>query len=90
MISTPAAFHKVELLTLKELTLTEESRLCGKLGDVCGKRILFLCGCVWIAATSVAISFSPSEVCLDIMRALAGLVSSIYFFYSKLVAQPEQ
>lgn len=56
--------------------LTRKFSLCGKLGDVCGKRILFVVGCVWVTATSIATAFAPSEIAIDVFRALQGLVST--------------
>lgn len=63
-------------LEICKRTLTRNSRLCGKLGDVCGKRIFFVLGCMWVAATSIAAAFAPSEIALDVFRALQGLVST--------------
>lgn len=51
--------------------------LAGKLGDVYGKRLLFISGCFWITAVSLGTAFSPVEICLYVMRALHGLVSLI-------------
>ena len=48
--------------------------LCGKLSDVYGKKLLFVAGCLWVAATALGTAFSPVEVCMYIMRALQGLV----------------
>jgi MFS family permease len=52
--------------------------LCGKLADVYGKRLLFILGCFWVAATTLGAAFSPVEVCIYIMRALQGLVCTIF------------
>ncbi|PMD31476.1 MFS multidrug transporter-like protein [Hyaloscypha variabilis F] len=51
--------------------------LCGKLADVYGKRLLFILGCFWLAATTLGAAFSPVEVCIYIMRALQGLGGAI-------------
>jgi len=48
--------------------------LCGKLGDVYGKRILFIMGGFFITATAIATAFAPEEISLYIFRALHGLV----------------
>lgn len=48
--------------------------LAGKLGDVYGRRILFILGCVCITAFSLGTAFSPTEICLYVMRALHGVV----------------
>lgn len=47
--------------------------LWGKVGDMYGKRLVFLLGGLWVAATSLATAFSPSEIAFDILRALSGL-----------------
>lgn len=47
--------------------------LGGKLGDVYGRRILFILGCLFIAACALGTAFSPNSICLYIMRALHGL-----------------
>jgi len=47
--------------------------LWGKVGDIYGKRLVFLLGGVWVAVTSLATAFSPSEIVFDILRALSGL-----------------
>lgn len=58
--------------------------LFGKLGDVYGKKILFLVGCFWVTATALGTAFSPVEVCLYIMRALQGLVRpSTHSYFEK-------
>lgn len=49
--------------------------LFGKLGDVFGKRLLFLMGGVWATAFAVGTALSPNEICFDVMRAMQGLVS---------------
>ncbi|TVY53534.1 putative MFS-type transporter [Lachnellula cervina] len=50
--------------------------LAGKLGDVYGKRLLFISGCFWITAVSLGTAFSPVEICLYVMRALHGLAAA--------------
>jgi MFS family permease len=47
--------------------------LWGKVGDIYGKRMVFLLGGVWVAITSLATAFSPSEIAFDVLRALSGL-----------------
>lgn len=49
--------------------------LWGKLGDVYGRKLLFILGATATAATSIGTAFSPVEICLYIMRALHGLVN---------------
>lgn len=50
--------------------------LWGKLGDVYGKRLLFILGAFWFGATGLGAAFSPVEICMYIMRALQGMVST--------------
>lgn len=50
--------------------------LWGKLGDVYGRKLLFILGAVFTAATCVASAFPPVEICLYVMRALHGLASA--------------
>ncbi|RDW82541.1 MFS multidrug transporter-like protein [Coleophoma cylindrospora] len=47
--------------------------LAGKLGDVYGRRLLFILGCVCITAFALGTAFSPTEICLYVMRALHGV-----------------
>jgi MFS family permease len=47
--------------------------LAGKLGDLHGKRLVFLLGGVWYALASLATAFSPNEIAFDVLRALSGL-----------------
>ncbi|KAL2060716.1 hypothetical protein VTL71DRAFT_9357 [Oculimacula yallundae] len=47
--------------------------LAGKLADVYGRRLLFILGSFWLAATTLGAAFSPVEICMHIMRALQGL-----------------
>lgn len=47
--------------------------LWGKIGDIYGKRLVFLIGGIWVAVTTLATAFSPSEIVFDILRALSGL-----------------
>ncbi|TVY18466.1 Efflux pump terJ [Lachnellula arida] len=50
--------------------------LFGKLGDVYGKRLIFISGSFWVAAVSLGTAFSPVEICLYVMRALQGLAAA--------------
>lgn len=49
--------------------------LAGKLADVYGKRVMFIMGCFFITASTIGAAFSPNDICIYVMRALAGLVS---------------
>ncbi|KAM0155460.1 hypothetical protein ACHAQE_006767 [Botrytis cinerea] len=51
--------------------------LWGKLGDVYGRKLLFILGALFTAATCIGTAFSPVEICLYVMRALHGLASAI-------------
>ncbi|KAF7892666.1 uncharacterized protein EAF02_000204 [Botrytis sinoallii] len=51
--------------------------LWGKLGDVYGRKLLFILGALFTSATCIATAFSPVEICLYVMRALHGLASAI-------------
>ncbi|ESZ90514.1 hypothetical protein SBOR_9100 [Sclerotinia borealis F-4128] len=51
--------------------------LWGKLGDVYGRKLLFILGAIFTAATCVGTAFSPVEICLYVMRALHGLASAV-------------
>ncbi|KAM3068327.1 hypothetical protein ACMFMG_009465 [Clarireedia jacksonii] len=51
--------------------------LWGKLGDVYGRKLLFILGASFAAATCIGTAFSPVEICLYIMRALHGLASAV-------------
>lgn len=50
--------------------------LWGKLGDVYGRKLLFILGAVFTAATCVGSVFPTVEICLYVMRALHGLASA--------------
>lgn len=41
-----------------------------------GKRLLFILGAFWFGATALGAAFSPVEICMYIMRALQGVVST--------------
>ncbi|KAB8303005.1 hypothetical protein EYC80_006311 [Monilinia laxa] len=47
--------------------------LWGKLGDVYGRKLLFILGAAFTGATCIGTAFSPVEICLYVMRALHGL-----------------
>lgn len=47
--------------------------LWGRLGDLYGKRLVFLYGSAWFTITSVIIPFLPNEISFDVMRGLQGL-----------------
>ncbi|KAK8076157.1 MFS general substrate transporter [Apiospora phragmitis] len=46
--------------------------LCGRLADVHGRKRVFLIGAACFTASSIAIPFSPNEVCFYALRALQG------------------
>ena len=47
--------------------------LWGRLADVYGKRLVFLCGSVWMTVVSILIPFMPNEIGFDVFRGLQGL-----------------
>ncbi|KAL3422157.1 efflux transporter [Phlyctema vagabunda] len=47
--------------------------LFGKLGDVFGKRLIFLFGGLLVTVTSIATAFSPNEICFNVMRSMQGV-----------------
>ena len=59
------------------LTVGSFLLLWGKLGDVYGKRLLFILGAFWFGATALGAAFSPVEICMYTMRALQGIVSAM-------------
>ncbi|KAA8898254.1 major facilitator superfamily domain-containing protein [Sphaerosporella brunnea] len=61
------------IITSYSLTFGCFLLLWGKVGDIYGKRMVFLLGGVWVALTSLATAFSPTEIAFDVLRALSGL-----------------
>jgi MFS family permease len=47
--------------------------ITGRMGDMWGKKRLFVAGWVWLAIFNIAIGFSPNEIVYDGLRALAGI-----------------
>lgn len=47
--------------------------LWGKLGDLYGKRLMFLIGGVWVAGTTLGTAFTRDEIVFDLLRGLQGL-----------------
>lgn len=66
------------------LTVGSFLLLWGKLGDVYGKRLLFILGALWFGATALGAAFSPTEICMYTMRALQGVVSIIIYAITNL------
>jgi MFS family permease len=50
--------------------------LWGRLGDIYGKRNMFIYGSVWVAITTAINPFLPNEIVFDLFRGLQGLVST--------------
>ncbi|KAL1639494.1 hypothetical protein SLS58_007926 [Diplodia intermedia] len=46
---------------------------CGRLADIFGARMLFVCGLVWFAIWSLVAGFSQNYIMLIVCRALSGL-----------------
>ncbi|KAI8163629.1 Drug resistance protein [Colletotrichum sp. SAR 10_70] len=47
--------------------------LWGRIADIYGKRLIFVLGTAWLAATTVACAFIPNEIAFDFVRGLSGL-----------------
>ncbi|KAH8912261.1 MFS general substrate transporter [Coniochaeta sp. PMI_546] len=47
--------------------------LWGRIGDIYGKRKVFIIGSLWVAVTTACNPFIPNEIGFDIFRALQGL-----------------
>ncbi|KAF2400446.1 drug resistance protein [Trichodelitschia bisporula] len=47
--------------------------LWGRIADCFGKRLIFICGSVWLTIWTVVLPFAPNEIAFDIFRALQGL-----------------
>jgi hypothetical protein len=47
----------------------------GRVGDIYGKRKIFIWGSAWFAATTLVNPFLPNEIAFDLFRGLQGLVS---------------
>ena len=48
--------------------------LWGRIGDIYGKRLVFILGTLWVAITTAINPFLPNEIAFDIFRGLQGLV----------------
>lgn len=49
----------------------------GRLGDLYGRKYIFLLGWAWLAVCNIAAGFSPSQIPFDVFRALAGIGPSM-------------
>ncbi|KAK3985131.1 hypothetical protein QBC44DRAFT_275901 [Cladorrhinum sp. PSN332] len=47
--------------------------LWGRIADIYGKRIIFICGSAWFAITMFVNPFLPNEIAFDLFRGLQGL-----------------
>jgi MFS family permease len=47
----------------------------GRVGDIYGKRKIFIWGSAWFAVTTLVNPFLPNEIAFDLFRGLQGLVS---------------
>jgi MFS family permease len=43
------------------------------MGDMWGKKRLFVAGWIWLAIFNIGIGFAPNEIVYDVLRALAGI-----------------
>lgn len=50
--------------------------LWGRIADIYGRRVIFICGSAWMALTTVVNPFLPNEIAFDLFRGLQGLVSN--------------
>lgn len=49
--------------------------LWGRIGDIYGKRLIFLIGSLWVCLITAVTTLARTEITFDILRALHGLVS---------------
>lgn len=47
--------------------------LWGKIGDIYGKRLVFLLGGIWVALSSLGTAFCRTEISFVVLRAISGL-----------------
>lgn len=50
--------------------------LWGRIADLFGKRIIFILGSAFMAATMIVNPFLPNEIAFDLFRGLQGMVSA--------------
>ncbi|KAJ4300170.1 hypothetical protein N0V88_002839 [Collariella sp. IMI 366227] len=51
----------------------------GRVGDIYGKRIIFIGGSAWFAVTTLVNPFLPNEIAFDLFRGLQGLAKNYAF-----------
>jgi len=47
--------------------------ITGRLGDLYGKKLVFVLGWFWLALFNLVAGFAPNDIVYDIFRALAGI-----------------
>jgi MFS family permease len=47
--------------------------MTGRMGDIYGKKLIFVLGWVWLGLFNLATGFAPNEIVYDVFRALAGI-----------------
>jgi len=52
----------------------------GRIGDIYGKRKIFIWGSAWVAITTLINPFLTNEIAFDLFRGLQGLVSYLVEF----------
>ena len=52
----------------------------GRIGDIYGKRKIFIWGSAWVAITTLVNPFLTNEIAFDLFRGLQGLVSYLVEF----------
>jgi len=62
--------------------------LWGRIGDIYGKRKVFIIGSLWVAATTACNPFIPNEIGFNIFRALQGLVCTALRLMTSLLFIP--
>lgn len=62
--------------------------LWGRIGDIYGKRKVFIIGSLWVAVTTACNPFIPNEIGFDIFRALQGLVSLSHLHLGGILPSP--
>lgn len=47
--------------------------ITGRLGDMYGKKLIFVLGWLWLGLFNLAAGFAPNEIVYDVFRALSGI-----------------
>lgn len=60
-------------LTLSSCTVGAFVLITGRLGDLYGRKNLFMLGWLWLGIFNIAIGFAKNHIVYDVLRALAGI-----------------